>query len=255
MKLQKLSLLTAVVGALVLSAAFVPMANAGPGLQVYFNFNTDLDGAAPPYTSIAVGTYGGTFPLQQTTLFNENPLLTGFPAGQIAIEGGEGTTLNQFSGDLSGAGNALILGGNANQDRPYCFDIGSFSTQGLQSVSLSFAIEVDSGSFTRLTLAYGTDGTTWTNFDNIDLSLISDDIYHLITSNLPNDNTVNDQSTFYLQFCFSGSHDASGDVNIDNIQINAIPEPSTYIGGLLGIIGLCWYQRRWFTRLLGLRAA
>jgi hypothetical protein len=251
MKLQKCSLLTAVVGALVLSAAFVPMANAvAPGLQYIFNFNSDAAGAAPPYTSIAVGTYGGTFPRQQTTLFNE--VVSGFPVGQISIEGGEGTTLNQFSGDLSGAGNALILGGNANQATPYCFDIGSFSTQGLESVSLSFAIEVDSGSFTRLQLAYGTDGTTWTNFGNIDLSLISDDTYHLITANLPNDNTVNDQSTFFLQFCFSGSHDASGDVNIDNIQVNAVPEPSTYIGALLGLVGLCWYQRRWFMRFMGL---
>ena len=253
MKLRKFSRFAAVVGALVLSAAFVPMANAAPGLQVYFNFNSDAAGAAPPYTSIAVCTYGGIFPRQQTTLFNE--AVSGFPAGQISIEGGEGTTDNQFSGDLSGAGNALILGGNANQATPYCFDIGSFSTQGLTSVSLSFAIEVDSGSFTRLTLAYGTDGTTWTNFDNIDLSLISDDLFHVITSNLPNDNTVNDQSTFYLQFCFSGSHDASGDVNIDNIQVNAVPEPSSYIGGLLGIIGLCWYQRRRFMRLLSLRSA
>ena len=33
---------------------------------------------------------------------------------------------------------------------------------------------------------------------------------------------------------------------IDNIQVNGVivPEPATVAGGLLGVLGLCWYQRR-----------
>jgi hypothetical protein len=31
---------------------------------------------------------------------------------------------------------------------------------------------------------------------------------------------------------------------IDNIQLNAIPEPATTLGGLFGVLGLCWHQRR-----------
>ena len=33
---------------------------------------------------------------------------------------------------------------------------------------------------------------------------------------------------------------------IDNIQVNgtAVPEPATVAGGLLGVLGLCWFQRR-----------
>ena len=33
---------------------------------------------------------------------------------------------------------------------------------------------------------------------------------------------------------------------IDNIQINGtvVPEPATVAGGLLGVLGLCWFQRR-----------
>ena len=37
---------------------------------------------------------------------------------------------------------------------------------------------------------------------------------------------------------------------IDNIQVNGVvvPEPATVAGGLLGVLGLCWFQRR---RLIG----
>jgi hypothetical protein len=41
---------------------------------------------------------------------------------------------------------------------------------------------------------------------------------------------------------------------IDNIQIDAIvPEPATTVGGVLGVAGLCWYQRRRLIRFLRLR--
>ena len=256
MKIRKLSLFTAVVGALVLSAAFVPMANATNGLQVYFNFNTEADKAPPPYTSVLAGTYG-TFPVQTTTL--DSDTAQPFPGGQLLIDSTAGTTDNQFSLDGTGAGGALdVMGkqGGSASDK-FCFDIGSFSTQGLTNLSLTFEMKAittaPGGAFTTLDLSYGTDGTTWTPFDSIAIN--QDGSYHLITENFPNDSTVNDQSTFYLQFCFSGASNASGHVFIDNIQVTAVPEPSTYIGGLLGVLGLCWYQRRWLTRLLGLRAA
>ncbi|PYK39251.1 MAG: hypothetical protein DME60_09890 [Verrucomicrobia bacterium] len=39
---------------------------------------------------------------------------------------------------------------------------------------------------------------------------------------------------------------------IDNIQVNGtiVPEPATVGGGLLGVLGLCWFQRRRFGFLL-----
>jgi hypothetical protein len=206
----------------------------------------------PPYTSIAVGTYGG-FPLQQTTLFND--AVDPFPGGQLLIDSAAGTTSNQFSLDGSGAGGALDVMGPATPapGQIFCFDIGSFSTAGLTDVSLSFAIKAivtaPGGAFTTLDLAYGTDGTTWTPFDTIAIN--QDGSFHIINDNLPNDGTVNGHSTFFLQFCFSGATNASGHVYVDNIQVAAVPEPSTYLGGLLGllgVLGLCWYQRQWLMR-------
>jgi hypothetical protein len=44
---------------------------------------------------------------------------------------------------------------------------------------------------------------------------------------------------------------------LDNVSVTtAVPEPSSYIGALFGLVGLCWFQRRWLmTRLLSLRSA
>jgi hypothetical protein len=258
MRLRKSSLLVAAAGALALTAAFVPVANGAQELQVYFNFNSEADKAMPPYTSIAVGTYG-TEPLQQTTLFSDPT--TPFPGGQLLIDSAAGTTSNQFSLDGSGAGGALDVMGQAGGSgaTSFCFDIGSFSTVGLHDLSLSFAIKAvttaPGGAFTRLVLAYGTDGTTWTTFDSIAIN--QDGSFHIINDNLPTG--ADGHSTFFLQFCFSGASNASGHVYVDNIQVNSvIPEPTTYLGGLLGLLGvlvLCWYQRQCLMRGLSFRRA
>src|SRR4030095_1226446 len=257
MRIRKYSLLVAAVGMLVLTAAFVPKANALNQLQVYFNFNTEANNAPPPYSSVPAGTFGG-FPLQGAVPLISDPTVP-FPGGQLLIDSGAGTTMNQFSLDGTGAGGALDVMGNATGGAAtqYCFDIGFFCTLGQHHPSLRIAMaavtQAAGGAFTTLDLAYGTNGTTWTNFDTIAIN--QDGSFHIINDPLPDDSTVNDHSTFFLQFCFSGASNASGHVFIDNIQVNAVPEPSSYIGGLLGLVGLCWYQRRWFMRLLSSRSA
>ena len=266
MRLRKSSLLVAAVGALALTAAFVPVANgATTALQVYYNFNTEADKDLPPYYSVPAGTYGG-FPLQgdgTTKVKLDSDATDPFPGGQLAIDAAAGTTDNQFSLDGSGAGGALDVMGPATPQpgTKFCFDIGSFSTVGLHDLSLSFAMKAvttaPGGAFTTLDLAYGTDGTTWTNFDTIAIN--QDGSFHIINDSLPNDGTVNGHSTFFLQFCFTGATNASGHVFIDNIQVNSvIPEPSTYLSGLLGLLGvlaLCWHQRQGLMRGLSFRRA
>jgi hypothetical protein len=64
-------------------------------------------------------------------------------------------------------------------------------------------------------------------------------------------------SNLFFEFSFSGAAFVGGaDTFMDNIQVTAVPEPSSYIGALFGLVGLCWFQRRWLmTRLLSLRSA
>ena len=60
-----------------------------------------------------------------------------------------------------------------------------------------------------------------------------------------------------LQLNFTGGQSNGNDLQnqIDNIQVNgtAVPEPATVAGGLLGVLGLCWHQRRRLIRSVRLR--
>jgi hypothetical protein len=249
-------------GVLMLMAMAAPSAHATLHLLTYYNFNTEADGAAPPYTSNAPGE-------QTTHLINDATFA--FPAGNIAIAASAGTTLNQWPADATGAGGALDLRGNANlsSDAKYCIDFGGFSTTDDFNVTLSFAIASvgNGGQFDTLTVEWGTSNSatiapaTFPNTVTLSPFTIGTNTntvtYQQVTGALTGADNLAPGTFVWVQFCFSGAgNNANGnDTFIDNIQVTAIPEPSTYIGALLGIIGLCWYQRRWFTRLLGLRPA
>ena len=61
-------------------------------------------------------------------------------------------------------------------------------------------------------------------------------------------------SQLVLRLLFTGGQSNGVDLQfqLDNIQIDGtVPEPATVAGGLLGVLGLCWFQRR---RLIRSRA-
>jgi hypothetical protein len=237
-------------GALLLTTAFLPQASAEfcpPGatcsLFTHFNFNGLPDDAPPPYTSNGPAI---------TTLFNDPA--QSFPSGQISIANGQGTTLN---GGGDPAGGALDLRGNTSGlGTSYCFDIGPMNVSGLGQLSVSFALKSvgNGGQFRQFSLAWSTTGLpgSWTTFST--QAIIQDGVYHLYTAQLP----LTGQTTIYIQFCFTGSTNDANPNNtyIDNIEIDSvIPEPATVAGGVLGVLGLCWHQRRRFARSLRLRRA
>ena len=69
--------------------------------------------------------------------------------------------------------------------------------------------------------------------------------------------TTNNMPVLFLRLKFTGGHSNGTDLQnqIDNIQINGtiVPEPATVAGGLLGVLGLCWFQRRRLIRSVRLR--
>jgi hypothetical protein len=254
-----LSLLGLTMGIFMLMAMAAPSAHADLHLLTYYNFNSQADGTMPPYTSDAPG-------LQTTHLINDAAFA--FPAGNMIIESSVGTTLNQWPTDATGAGGSLDLAGNANlsSDTSYCFDFGGFSTTDEFNVTLSFAIASvgNGGQFDTLSVAWGTSSSATVapaSFPNTvtlspftigtNTNIIN---FQQVTGTLTGADNEPAGTFVWVQFCFTGAgNNANGnDTFIDNIQVTAVPEPSTYIGALLGLVGLCWYQRRWFMRFLGL---
>jgi hypothetical protein len=240
------SFLGITMGFLILMATAAPSARAA-FLETYYDFE---DG---DFNSDAPG-------LQATTI---SFTASSYPGGNLAVVGGVrtpvGTNLNAVTPSLIMALDAMgnTQGTGATE---YCFMLGGLTTTGLFNVNLSFALmsEGNGGQFTTLNLLYSTTGVagTYTLFGT-DAALQTHTSYTLLSFAAPAATEGISGGNLFFEFCFSGStNNANGNNTfIDNIQVTAVPEPSSYIGGLLGIIGLCWYQRRWFTRFLSLRPA
>ena len=64
--------------------------------------------------------------------------------------------------------------------------------------------------------------------------------------------------TFTLTFTNGHSNGQNLQTVIDNIRLDTttiVPEPATVAGGLLGVLGLCWHQRRRLIRSVRWRRA
>ena len=133
-----------------------------------------------------------------------------------------------------------------------CFRFG-VNTTGYAQASLSFALQsLGNGTqFTEMEVRYSTNGgTTFTVTPEGLVTIPHDSTYHIYTFNISGaGNTTN----ALIEVCFTGStsNNAANHTYLDNLQINAVvPEPATVASGLLGVMGLCWYQRRRLIRSL-----
>jgi hypothetical protein len=243
------SVLGITMGVLILMAMAAPSARAA--LLTYYDFED--------------GNFTSDAPGEQSTSITFTS--SSFPGGNLTVDGTVaspvGTNLNAVTPSTIMALNARgNTGGTAATQ--YCFMLGGLTTTALTDVTLSFAIksEGNGGQFTTLNLLYSTTGVagTYTLFAT-DAALQTHTAYTTDSFNVStlSGGAVNgiSGSNLFFEFCFTGSSNNANGNNtfIDNIQVTALPEPSSYIGGLLGIVGLCWYQRRRFTRLLGLSPA
>ena len=242
------SFLGITMGVLMLMAMAAPSAHAF--LLTYYdfedgNFSSDAPGLQPTTISFTASSY---------------------PGGNLSVEGTVATPLGTSLNSVTPS-TIMALDARGNSTNPadqYCFMLGGLTTTGKTDVTLSFAImsQGNTGQFTTLNLLYSTTGIAgaYTPLAS-DTTLQSYATYTVLSFNasaltLGAVDGISGSNLFF-EFCFTGStNNANGNNTfIDNIQVTAVPEPSTYIGGLLGIVGLCWYQRRRLTRFLGLRPA
>ncbi|PYL05739.1 MAG: hypothetical protein DME33_15755 [Verrucomicrobia bacterium] len=230
-------------GAVLLLAALAPTAKAD--LIVYFNFEDSFNGGPPDFTSDVVGAPdfnpgGGVVLTTMTTDYNSDEMLSNHP----------GTPLNRSAGDIDvppltpDLDVGLTDAGNNNNRH---FDFNVFSSQGFyQDMTLSFAVKSRTGGFDSVTVQYSVNGGgTWTTFG---------------TASIPTDNTpqirsfsvpaaANNAPNLAFRFFFTGGTGTDPRTiytQIDNLQLSGtiVPEPATVAAGLLGVLGLCWHQRR-----------
>jgi hypothetical protein len=238
-----LRLLLIVGGALMLLAAFAPRANA-QSLIAYYNF----EGTPTPGFPVNLDSHPPAFFSSGNTLgvsFNPNSLVAVTP----------GLPQNLFPGDP--APNLTALGFNrSGQNSPAHLDIPLFSVSGIFSnMTLSFAINAQGNGFTTANLYYSINGgATFTQFFTTTIpssgTIIVSSAVPAAANNFPN-------TILRIELTGGQSNGTNLQNVMDNIQVNGtiIPEPATVAGGLLGVLGLCWFQRRRLIRSVRFRRA
>jgi len=243
----RFGLLLILAGALLLLAALAPSAKAD--LIAYFNFEDSLNGRPPDFTSDVIGAPdfnpGGGVVLTTIT--------TDYTSGE-ATANHPGIDLNRSAGDIDvppltpNLDVKLTDAGNNNNRH---FDFNVFSSGGFyQDMTLSFAVKTRMGGFTDVTVQFSINGGgTWTTFGTAALQL---NVPSIKSFSVPT--AANNAPNLAFRFFFTGGTGTREDVlytEFDNIQLTGaiVPEPTTVAGGLLGVLGLCWFQRRRLIRL------
>jgi hypothetical protein len=255
------SLFIAVAGALILTAALAPRANAT--LIVYFNFEDGTLGERGTFDGVADVTPanpGGGIQNSTLVMGAYDPDRFGTFAS-LAIAG-----TNRTAADIDIPANTGHVGfglgmNSTSQNDPATLTF-NVDTTFLQDLSLSFANDNNGNGFDTITLSYSTTGApnTFTQIGS-PLSPVGTGSNILITGAGAWGTTFNvtPSATGFFRLTFSGgqSNGNNRETVIDNIQLGGtvIPEPATVVGGLLGVIGLCWFQRRRLVRFLSLRPA
>ncbi len=238
--------LLVVAGVFLLTAALAPKANAT--VLIYFNFeDATLGGPFDPASDV-VGAPdfnpGGGLVLTNITT---NLVVTATVAGFLQ---------NRTAGDIDTADPGLAMGMRTTPSDNGHYLQFAFDATFFANMSLSFAINTAGNGFDHVQVAYSIDGGT--TFTNVGAPVfIPTSGVQIITLAVPS--AVNNQANAVLRLVFTGGTSMGNNLQtvIDNIQLTGsiVPEPATVAGGLLGVLGLCWHQRRRLIRSVRWRRA
>src|SRR5436190_5203053 len=238
-------LLLCLAGAFLLIAAFAPSANANcPSCIRYYNFEgaptapypVNLDSHIPAFE------VGPAFRMFLNTGTDPTMAATGvYPPGNTLVA--PGIPLNVAPGDPNP--NLVSLGINRSGQNQLYMDIPMFSATGIYNItSVSFAIGGNGNGYAFASLLISSNGgATFTQIGAT--QVIPNGPGTILTFTIPSGTTLGDPTTI-LRLAFTGGQSNGADLQneFDNIQINGtlVPEPATVAGGLLGMLGLCWFQ-------------
>ena len=239
-------LLLIVAGALLLLAGLVAKADAT--VLVYFNFeDAELGGPFDPESDdvppLGDNPGGG---IQHSTI-TTNLVVTAAVDGLLE---------NRTPGDIDTADPGLAIGmRTTREDNGHWLQFAVNATF-FESMSLSFAVDTAGNGFNTVELSYSTKGPGGP-FTVVGSQFIATGGVQIITFVVPAG--ADHQPDLVLRLTWTGGTSEGNNLQtvVDNIQLNGtvIPEPATVAGGLLGVLGLCWHQRRRLIRLGRFRRA
>ena len=237
-------------GAFALLAAFTPCTNAA--LIRYYN----MEGVepTPPY-DVNLQSHLPAIELGAATALLMDNGTFGTPFNPARNVPATGLTANLAPGDP--AANLNSFGVIRSGQGPLGVSIPLPSQFGIYNVSsVSFGYANNGNGYNAVQLQVSTNGgATFANVGGVVALPNTGSGGSPITINVPFGTTIN-QSQLVLRLLFTGGQSNGVDLQfqLDNVQINGtVPEPATVAGGLLGVLGLCWHQRRRLIRSVRFR--
>ena len=238
-------LLVILAGAFLLLAAFTPCANADCPACIRFY---DFEGPVGPGFVVNPGSHmpaieqGDIAPF---AILFQNDNGTPYTLGNLSAE--SGAILGNTNLPPGANPNLVSLGlhhsGEGHLDLVMTFP----SVAGIYNIqSVSFASRGSGNGFQECQLQISSNGgVSWTAASVV--TAIPTSIGTIVLNNTLFGSTFGIPDLL-VRIQFLNGQSNGGDLQnlIDNIQVNGVvvPEPATVAGGLFGIIGLCWHQRR-----------
>jgi len=244
-------LLVILAGALLLLAAFAPCANADcPACIRYYDF----EGPTPPPEFINRGSHQPAIEqgdLAPRALLFQND--DGTPYTVSNLTANTGLILGNTNRPVGALPNTISLGVHGSGQAHLNLVMTFPSVAGIYDIqSVSFASRGSGNGFQNVQLQASLNGgVSWVNMSVVTpiptaISIITlTNTNGVVTLGVPN---------LLVRLNFINGQSNGNDLQnlIDNIQVNGtvVPEPATVAGGLLGVLGLCWHQRRRLKLLL-----
>jgi len=239
-------LLVILAGALLLLAAFAPCANAQGLLRFY-----DFEGPVGPPPAYPVNLGSHTPALEQGPAFDLTLTTTnGDPYPRLRTSAEIGLPENRPPGSDP---SLVSLGIHRSGAGPLNINMPFFSATGIYDItSVSFVIAGNGNGFEAAQLLRSSDGgASFQQIPGTPIQFVPNGPGTVLTFTVAPGTTLNiPLLVLQVRFTLGQSNGVDLQNQIDNIQVagTAVPEPATVAGGLLGVLGLCWFQRR---RLLG----
>lgn len=199
-------------------------------LVAYWNFNglsiasASAPGSGGAPTSISASQGSGTLDLNDWS---------------GTVDDFAGSATNALNPDPAEESLSLIAGSGTTGNGS--FITLQFSLTGMENPILSYATQGTATGFNDVQLAWSTNGADFTDFGT---GYDPAGSYALQSFDLSSVNELDNAATAYLRLTFDGATGSSGNNRIDNIQISAIPEPSTALLWLAGAAALSLLRRR-----------
>lgn len=207
-------------------------------------FGPGADWSTTPANFGAIGT--GVF---STTAFEQLDSVGGTNLGTFQVTTNDGTDVGtsgtSFSTSTNDPAAIAIFNSGVNGKGV----VVQFSTLGFDTVDLQYAVRVGSTAANNNFWEYSLNGTDYTTITGATDSGLNVGEYVLRNHNLGTVTAINNQPAVFLRYTLGGSTATGANpesaLAIDNLQINAVPEPATMAAlASLVVMGFALIRRR-----------